>query len=138
LIQQGRYFFVLKRNIHNKKYKVYYKRFGTDQVMLIHCKTRQNRIIFEGNVLDGGKNPSIKGELIVNLINLKMADGYSLQDGLDAYVFMKVILTEQMDTFYVDAHYTAVEEGKNTNALGINNKIGTIVPQAFVWRKISQ
>jgi hypothetical protein len=103
--------------------------------MTVLCKTKQNRIIFSGNVLDGLNNPKINGELIVNLINLKTAEGYSLQDGEDAFVFMKAILADRMDTFYVEAHYTAVKEGDSTNHTGTKNKISSIIPQAFVWRK---
>jgi hypothetical protein len=97
--------------------------------MEIKCKTRQNRILFEGEILSVETPSKFKGEIVVNLINLSMGEGYHIQGDLDAFAFNKVIIADNADTFYIEAHYTKTEKNE------FNNVVGTIIPKAFVWRK---
>lgn len=134
-VQEMRYLFWLKRLIHNQNYDVFYKRFPNDKIMEVKCKTRGNRIKFDGKILDGETEPTFKGEIIVNLFNLQTGEGYHIQQDQDANTFFKVILADNMDTFYIDAPYIAMKETTDTNKRGTHNKIGSEIYQAFVWKK---
>jgi len=60
-------------------------------------------------------------------INLKIGDGfqYHIESTSEGYGFMKVIIREDNPSFLIESPYTKMEKG---------NKVGTTVPQSFIWR----
>ena len=145
LIQQFRYWKVLRKNIHNKEYMVFWKSIPEHPVFSVKCKVKRNVIEFNGIRISDGY--IFSGEIIVNPITLRTAEGYHIFDEKDGFAFLKVAMKADNKTFFVEGHYTRVaNKPKNKNNapdLGAIKKlidsmqvVATFEHQAFVWKQL--
>lgn len=96
--------------------------------MTLKCETNKNIIYFKG-IMHNESQSNFEGEIVLNMLNLKLGNGFHLQDSEDAFGFDSVIVADSGKTIYVEAPYTATTK----NASG--NVDCKIIPQAFVWRR---
>jgi len=123
LVQQYRYWYNLKRKFHNQLFEVYRKRFPNQVVYVMKCEVKGNVIKFSD------KTKNLCGEFIVNPINLKIGEGFHFHnDDSDGYGFSKLIIKDE-NTFLVDSPYIAIKENDK------KDKVGSIIYQAFIWRR---
>lgn len=127
LIQRIRYHCKLRRKFHNAKFISYWKRFPEEEVHLITCKVKANRLFIEGCRV--GSSDIFHGEVIVNPINLRMGEGFHSHSKSDGFAFIKVII-EDNKTLLVESSYVGAKKDEET----FRTK-GFDVPQAFIWKK---
>ncbi len=120
-IQQIRYWKNLKLKFHNKSFEAYRKRFPDEIVYVMKCQVKGNVIKFSN------ESKNMYGEFIINPFNLKTGEGFHYHNDSDGYGFSKVIIKDE-NTFLIDAPYIKVIEKDK-------HKVGSIVYQAFIWRK---
>ena len=126
LVQQFRYYYFLRRKFHNRTFSIYWKRFPNSIVQSVTCTVKRNVIRFEGNKI--GNNDRFEGQFIMNIINLKVGEGFHTHKKSDGFGFLKVIIKDD-NTFFVEAPYTGVKENDK------KIKIGFRVYQAFIWKR---
>ncbi|HMG93297.1 MAG TPA: hypothetical protein VK589_24740 [Chryseolinea sp.] len=123
LLQIYRYWKILKSKFHNKTFQGFFKQAPGDSVQTIKLSVKQNVIQFKGTgTID---NDPFEGELIMNPINLKIGEGFHYHKNSEGYGFVKVIIKDD-DTFLLESPYIQMTD---------ENRIGTIIPQAFIWRR---
>lgn len=133
LIQQIRYWRVLRCKFHQTTYQTYNKHFPDKVIQEVTLVVKNNIIHFKGKRMSDGT--SFSGQFIVNPINLKVAEGYHNHTADEGFGFMKMIINEQ-DEFLIEAPYTRMANFKNKETGKINaNVTGERIEQAFVWRK---
>lgn len=126
LLQQLRYYLKIRRHFHNVQFETFYKRHPNKIIQTVNCTVSGNVIKFKG--ISHNSNPEFSGEIIVNILNLKVGEGHHTHNGVERFGFSKVIIRDPntilMDVTYIDM--IAEREDKI---------IGHLKSQAFIWRK---
>jgi len=123
LLQMFRYQRRLKNKFDNKTFLSFYKEVPGDSVQTITLTVKHNLIHFKGTRTRDGD--PFEGELIMNPINLKIGEGFHYHKNSEGYGFMKAIIKDD-DTIFIESPYIKLKE---------DDKTGTTIQQAFIWRR---
>jgi hypothetical protein len=85
VIQQLRYFFVLRNRFHNTTFKSYWKRFPEEEIHTLTFTVKRNVIHLSGS--KNGSNDTFSGEIIINPVNLRLGEGFHIHSKSDGLLF---------------------------------------------------
>jgi hypothetical protein len=132
-IQQLRYFFKIRTRIDKKSYNVYYRDDLDTPVFNVNCTTKGRTIEFSGKKCEDETN--YYGEIILNLIDLRMGEGYYHHPAYNnGFSFMKVILDRKDQTFYIESPFVFAQDIYDKEGNKFIN--GLLIYQAYIWKQI--
>ncbi len=110
LIQTFRFWYHLKRHFHNAHFDVFYKGQPDQRKRIIKLTVKGHSIYYIGeHINDLSNEGTFQGELVMNIINLKIGNGFHYHDNYDGYNFPKAFIKDT-DTIYVETSYLSNKE----------------------------
>jgi hypothetical protein len=110
IVQAVRYCRHLKRNFDNSFFDVYYKGKPNHKVRTITLNVKGHTIYYSGeNIHKGSNEGTFEGELIMNVINLKIGEGIHYHDNYDGFNFPKVFIKDT-NTIFIETSYLSNKE----------------------------
>ena len=113
IVQSVRYYRHLKRNFDNTFFDVYYKGRPECKVRTVTLHVKGHTIYYSGeNIHKGSNEGTFEGELIMNVINLKIGEGIHYHDNYDGFNFPKVYIKDS-DNIFIETTYLSNKESNS-------------------------